>query len=98
MFKRYIAYIKDNPQGYWFKRRLYGWGWTPARWQGLLTLLVYLAAVLFFTLTIDPASSDREVMFTFLLPLILLTATLIRICFLKGEAPRWTWGLPPEKK
>ena len=30
MIKEYIAYLKDNPQGYWFKARLYGWGWAPA--------------------------------------------------------------------
>ena len=29
MIKEYIAYLKDNPQGYWFKARLYGWGWVP---------------------------------------------------------------------
>jgi hypothetical protein len=32
LFKEYTDYLKDNPQGYWFKRKLYGWGWTPARW------------------------------------------------------------------
>ena len=29
MLKQYIAYLKDNPQGYWFKAKLYGWGWVP---------------------------------------------------------------------
>jgi len=40
MIKEYIAYLKDNPQGYWFKAKLYGWGWDPAIWQGWLVLLV----------------------------------------------------------
>src|SRR5262245_12007807 len=39
---RYIRYLKDNPEQYWFKRRTYGWGWVPATWQGWLTLLIFL--------------------------------------------------------
>jgi hypothetical protein len=35
MFKKYIEYLKDNPQGYWFKRKVWGWGWTPVTWQGM---------------------------------------------------------------
>jgi hypothetical protein len=30
MFKRQLDYLRNNPQRYWFKRKLYGWGWTPA--------------------------------------------------------------------
>jgi hypothetical protein len=93
MLHEYIAYLKNNPEGYWFKRKLYGWGWTPATWQGWLTLVVYLVAVLGFALTIDENSPRREVVFTFLLPITLLTITLIRICYKTGEKPRWQWGL-----
>jgi len=97
-FKRYIEYLKDNPKGYWFKARLFGWGWTPALPQGWLVILVYVLALLFLAFTIDDNSSDREVMFTFLLPLALLTATLIRICYKKGEKPHWNWGFPKKKE
>ena len=93
----YIKYLKDNPERYWFKRKLYGWGWTPARWQGWVVLLVYIVAVFAFASTIDENSPTREVVFTFLLPLALFTVTLIRICYKTGESPRWQWGLPPEK-
>ena len=27
-------YIRNNPKGYWFKRKLYGWGWFPVKWEG----------------------------------------------------------------
>ena len=97
-FHAYIAYFKDNPQGYWFKRKLYGWGWVPVTWQGWLVLLVYIVALFAFAFTIDESSPPEEVMFTFILPLVLLTGTLIRICYKKGERPRWQWGLPKEKK
>ncbi len=46
MIKEYIAYLKDNPQGYWFKRKLYGWGWTPAKWQGWVVVLAFVIFLL----------------------------------------------------
>jgi hypothetical protein len=90
--KKQMAYLKDNPQNLWFKRKLYGWGWTPVKWQGWLVILVYVVAVALFGLTIDEESTTREVIFTGVLPITLLTATLIRICYKKGEKPRWQWG------
>lgn len=96
MFEEHIAYLKDNPKGYWFKAKLYGWGWVPVKWQGWAVIGAYIAAVAFFAFTIDKSSPAQEVVFTFLLPITLLTFTLIRICYLKGEKPRWQWG--PLKK
>jgi hypothetical protein len=96
MLKTYIDYLKDNPEQYWFKAKLYGWGWMPARWQGWLVLLGYIVAVLFFSFTIDESSPPQEVAFTFILPLTFLTFTLIIICYKTGEQPRWMWG--PKKR
>lgn len=93
MWKEYLAYIRDNPNGYWFKRKLYGWGWTPVRWQGWVVIALYVLAIVLFSLTIDDNSPTREVAFTFILPVVFLTALLIRICYKKGEKPRWQWGL-----
>lgn len=92
LIKEQIEYLKDNPQNLWFKRKLYGWGWTPAKWQGWAVIGVYVAAVALFALTIDEASTGREIIFTCVLPITLLTVTLIRICYKKGEKPRWQWG------
>ena len=96
MIKNYINYLKNNPHGYWFKRKLYGWGWSPATWQGWVIIIVYLISVLAFALTISESSPPEEIMFTFILPTVLLTAALIRVCYQKGEKPRWQWGLPKE--
>lgn len=97
MFKTYISYIKDNPQGLWFKRKLYGWGWTPVTWQGWLITLGYIAFIVLFALTIDETSPTSEVAFTFILPVALLTFAFIRICYAKGEKPKWQWGIPKDK-
>ena len=91
--KEYIEYLKDNPEGYWFKRKAFGWGWVPATWQGFATIAAFIAAVLFFALTLDENSSGREVVFTFFLPLIFLIITFLRIAYLKGEKPKWQWGI-----
>lgn len=96
--KQYIDYLKDNPKNLWFKRKLYGWGWTPVTWQGWLVIIVYVAALIFFTLTVDETSPTREVIFTFILPVFLLTATLLRICYRKGEKPSWQWGREKSKR
>lgn len=96
MFKKYINYLKDNPKGYWFKRKCFGWGWTPATWEGWLVTFVYVGLVVLFAFTIDETSPPREVFFTFFLPLLLLTATFIRIAYKKGERPTWQWGIPKD--
>jgi uncharacterized membrane protein YhaH (DUF805 family) len=96
MIKEYINYLKDNPQGNWFKAKLYGWGWTPAKWQGWVVLLAYVALLLTLVLSREkdiPGNPDSGSNFlTFALPVILLTTLLIFICYKKGEKPHWQWG------
>lgn len=97
MIKEYLEYIKDNPEGHWFKRKLYGWGWTPVKWQGWLVILIYVAlisTIAFMREESIPGNPDSGSNFLiFALPIILLTALLIFICYKKGEKPRWQWGL-----
>lgn len=88
----YVRYAHDNPQHFWFKRKLYGWGWTPVTWQGWTVIALYLVLVFTFAMTIDESSPPREMVFTFWLPVAVLTTLLIRIAYRKGEPPRWQWG------
>ena len=83
MFKNYLEYIRDNPHGYWFKRKPFGWGWTPVKWQGWAVIGVYITLLILLGLTLNLDSPREEVAFMFLLPAVLLTATLIRICYKK---------------
>lgn len=83
-------------QKLWFKRKWFGWGWYPASWQGWLVTVAYAAIVIALAISIDGRETTREAVFVFWLPLVLLTTTLIRICYAKGEKPRWQWG--KEKK
>lgn len=98
MIKEYINYLKDNPQGYWFKAKLYGWGWVPANWQGWAVIFGYIALIvtLIFTREKDiPGNLDSGSNFlTFALPIVVFTIFLIFICYQKGEKLRWQWGQP----
>lgn len=92
LIKVYIPYAKDNPKKVWFKRKLYGWGWTPVTWQGWLVSFLYTALIILFGFTIDENSPPREIFFTFFLPFILQTIVFIRVLYKKGERPKWQWG------
>lgn len=93
MIQEYIAYLKDNPEGYWFKRKRYGWGWTPARWQGWVSIVAYVAAVVYVFKNIDKSShSGSDTLIGVAVPFLALTGILVVVCYLKGEKPRWQWG------
>ena len=96
MIKEYIAYLKDNPEHLWFKRKLYGWGWVPVRRQGWLVIFIYIVLILTLVVTREkdiPGNPDSgSNILTFAIPIIVLTILLIIIAYKKGEKPRWQWG------
>lgn len=92
-----VPYMTQRDNNIWFKRKLYGWGWVPVTWQGWLATAVYAGLISAFALTVDESSPVREIMFTFILPLTLLTIAFARIAYKKGERPRWQWGKEREK-
>ena len=99
MLKEYIAYLKDNPQGYWFKAKLYGWGWTPARWQGWLVSITFIILIVFNFFRIDTAShSASDTLINFFPQTLFFVLLLIFICWKTGEKPHWQWGLPKKNK
>ena len=91
--KKHIEYLRDNPEKYWFKRKLYGWGWTPARWQGWAVIGVYVVALVKIFKDVDKGShSGSDTLIGVFVPFIVLTIILILICYKTGEKPRWQWG------
>jgi len=93
MLKEYIAYLKDNPKGYWFKAKLYGWGWVPVRWQGWLVIAIGVA-FLFLGLYVGETDDAPGAA---LLGFLLMTGIILTFGYWKGEKPRWQWGLPKNK-
>lgn len=99
MIKRYVDYLKDNPQGYWFKRKLYGWGWVPVRWQGWAVLALYIGVVVYlFRGAAFEAHVGFNTLVIFNVPFLVATAILFLICYKKGERPRWHWGFDDSEK
>lgn len=85
--------MKDVPdKKIWFRRKLYGWGWTPVAWQGWAVIGGFAAVLVALSLSLDKNSSPKEIAFMFLLPAAVLTASLICIAYKTGERPRWQWG------
>jgi peptidoglycan/LPS O-acetylase OafA/YrhL len=79
----------------WFKAKTYGWGWTPASWQGWAVTIADLVFVLGWGvyLATHPALARRpDFLLIALAPIVAAALILIVICWLKGERPRWRWG------
>ena len=94
IFNGYLAYIKDNPKGWWFRAKLYGWGWTPARWRGWAVLLAWLLIFTLNMLRFDLRDDSAAAVVEFFIETAILVAALIFICYKTGERPRWQWGPP----
>ena len=97
MFKNYFDYLKDNPQGYWFKKKLYGWGWVPVKWQGWTVIAVFVLFLLWISFDLNQTPSNNEI-FWFFVKVFLAVSLLLVICYEYGEKPSWQWGRPKDKK
>ena len=89
--------MKDNPKGLWFKRKLYGWGWVPVKWQGWLVILAFVGVLLlngfYFASKVsynEPSSGDLGLFFGVIVVSIIL---LLWIACKTGEKPGWRWGI-----
>jgi hypothetical protein len=89
---QHIKYLQDNPEGYWFKRKLYGYGWTPARPAGWVTVGLYIAFLLGIALYVETTNSVVQSVDLAVSAIIGATILLLLICIKKGESPRWQWG------
>jgi hypothetical protein len=99
MLKQYIEYLKDNPEGYWFKARAFGWGWAPVSWQGWLVVIIYIGIIVVPGVFLaDSVETGEEYLGLFPLIILISTTVLFWICYKKGERPRWSWGIPKKVK
>ena len=94
--QRYVEYLKDNPNKYWFRRKVWGWGWTPARWEGWLSLAAFIALFAFEILLpyIRDPRPETHGWILFAFKTIIWAYLLILLCYNTGEPPKWQWGFP----
>jgi hypothetical protein len=77
--------MSDDKKRYWFPAKRYGWGWgSPVKWQGKAVVAVWFAVFAPTTLWLAVYSLPLFCLFITIMPV-----TLIAICYLKGEPPRW---------
>jgi hypothetical protein len=98
MYKHYFKYLKDNPNHYWFKNKMYGFGWVPVMWQGWLTLAIFLIFVIWQAIVFGATANDSADAILFISNIFLSIAVMFLICHIKGEKLTWRWGLSKEEK
>ncbi|MDB9944389.1 hypothetical protein OAD26_00110 [bacterium] len=97
-FKEYIEYLKDNPKGYWFKKKAFGWGWVPVTREGWFITLGIIALIVWNAFRLDPdTNTDPNALIKLISQTTALVLILIIICFKTGEKPEWHWGFPKKK-
>lgn len=72
----------------WFRRKTYGWGWTPATWEGWLTTLLAVIAIFAAAYLIDPDQRPLE----FVGVMVIIVGLLLLVSYRKGERPGWSGG------
>ena len=70
----------------WFKRKTYGWGWTPASKEGWIVTIVTTLMIIRFAM--DAETNPLKSMIYIFLTIIVL----IIISYKTGEKPEWRWG------
>lgn len=65
----------------WFKRRRFGWGWTPIRWQGWIVVAVALIAIASASVLTSETS-------TFVVVLVFITSVLAVVSYWTSEEYR----------
>lgn len=98
IFKEHIEYLKDNPEGYWFKSKLYGYGWTPANPAGWATMFAYIAFLLVVVLNIGANDFNGEIQVRTIALIVGGTILMLVITWRTGEPLKWQWGQPDKKE
>lgn len=84
---------KQKENKLWFKRKSFGWGWTPSSWEGWLVIFSFTIFLLADFFRINTGSnSASDILNNFFFDTVIATILLILICFKKGEKPKWQWG------
>lgn len=82
----------------WFRRKTYGWGWTPITWEGWLVTLVVIVIPILIKSTLKMMEFERTTQYFYAwasVPVLLMALTLV--CFRFGEKPKWQWGIKRTK-
>lgn len=76
----------------WFKAKSYGWGWTPAVWQGWAVLAAYALVIGIASWIMATAYPLGLLWLCGMLLAVLATVVLVIVSYLTGDPPGWHWG------
>ena len=92
--------MKQAESKYWFKRRRYGYGYTPVAWQGWLSVAGAVGVMIssaFIILPSDSQTPSPSQALSFIAVIAVILVVLIKTTYAKGPIPaRWRWGKKPE--
>ena len=72
----------DMKYTYWFKSNKNGLGWRPASWKGWMMIAIYVIALVY-------SFYNDHSLINFFPKVLILTALLIILTYLKGESIVW---------
>ncbi|MDE0538183.1 MAG: hypothetical protein OXH94_05575 [Rhodospirillales bacterium] len=73
---------------YWFTAKEYGWGWSPATWEGWTVTGVFVLSVVAWAFVAPPKKSLKK----FLFGVGACAFVFIGIAWATGEPAEWRWG------
>ena len=75
----------------WFRRKRFGWGWTPASWEGWLVTAIFVGTIFLdaqrFDLISNPDKKAKPLEFA--VETVILLIIFLGICYKKGEKLNW---------
>lgn len=82
----------------WFKRRRFGWGWSPATKEGWLSVgaLLLAVAVAATLLAVTTDDDDAWPVIAYLAFVLVALAIFLRVASQHAPKPHWRWGSKPD--
>lgn len=79
----------------WFKRRRYGYGWTPVTWQGWVLVILTLVVAIGGAALLVILPYTNQLLWVYLTSVITIVVLLVIVAYQKGPSPKWRWGKKP---
>jgi hypothetical protein len=88
---------KNKNKEYLMKRRRYGWGWTPVKWQSIAVIIMQVVIIFVAAtfLPLKPIQPTVGELIAFFMIVSLSITTLIIFSSVSAPKPSWRWGKKP---